>query len=357
MPAEDESDKVSELERELGANWSAIRDARGRALVLRQRLHDAAAALVPEDTSVVVFGSLARNELTSGSDIDWTLLVDGLANPRHYEDSMAIDDRVRELGHRGPGREGTFGGLAFSHDLIHRIGGNDDTNRNTTQRILLLLESAAIGPADAYERTIRNVLKRYVIEDYGWLHRSGPFNVPRFLQNDIARYWRTVAVDFAYKRRQRRGDGWAIRTVKLRLSRKMTFVAGLLACFSCATDPSLQIDEDAHGAASTHPVIEHLSAYLRKTPLEILAATVLGHEPLRPAGAELFGSYNDFLALLDDPAQREHLQGLPPQDASSDAVYQDARGISHRFQGAVDRIFLEENGTEFPRLTRAYGVF
>jgi len=37
----------------------------------------AAAALDSEDTSIVVSGSLARDEYTAGSDIDWTLLVDG----------------------------------------------------------------------------------------------------------------------------------------------------------------------------------------------------------------------------------------------------------------------------------------
>ena len=37
--------------------------------------------LTGEDTSIVVFGSLARSELTSGSDLDWVLLVDGFADP------------------------------------------------------------------------------------------------------------------------------------------------------------------------------------------------------------------------------------------------------------------------------------
>ena len=30
-----------------------------------------------DDLSLVVFGSLARGEWTSGSDVDWTLLIDG----------------------------------------------------------------------------------------------------------------------------------------------------------------------------------------------------------------------------------------------------------------------------------------
>jgi len=35
--------------------------------------------------------------------------------------------------------------MAFRHDIIHQIGGQNDTNKNTNHRILLLLESRAIG--------------------------------------------------------------------------------------------------------------------------------------------------------------------------------------------------------------------
>ena len=34
--------------------------------------------------------------------------------------------------------------MAFSHEIVHHIGGQADTNRNTTQRILLLLEATAL---------------------------------------------------------------------------------------------------------------------------------------------------------------------------------------------------------------------
>jgi len=56
--------------------------------------------------------------------------------------------------------------MAFSHDIIHQIGGQNDTNKNTTQRILLLLESMTIGKNNqAYERVIKGVINRYLEED------------------------------------------------------------------------------------------------------------------------------------------------------------------------------------------------
>jgi predicted nucleotidyltransferase len=226
------------LQKRLAADWQALAKARASSLQKREELRNALESLDSQDTSIVVFGSLARDEFTSGSDIDWTLLVDGIADPEHYDIALEIQKHVKEIEKRPPGREGTFGGLTISHDLIHRIGGEDDTNRNTTQRILLLLESTPIGRTEAHDRVIHNVISRYVSEDYGLL-RSRTWNnvlVPRFLQNDIARYWRTVTVDFAYKQRQRSDEGWALRVIKLRLSRKLTYISGLLMCFACEFD-------------------------------------------------------------------------------------------------------------------------
>jgi hypothetical protein len=67
----------------------------------------------------------------------------------------------------------------------------------------LLLESAPVGRRDAFDRVLDSVLSRYILEDARFLQESAQFHVPRFLLNDFARYWRTMAVDFAYKRRTR----------------------------------------------------------------------------------------------------------------------------------------------------------
>ena len=104
-----------------------------------------------------MFGSLARGEWTSGSDLDWTYLIDGGANSDHLFIAQRIQRLLEEnkAKFRPPSPTGTFGNMAFSHDIIHQIGGQNDTNKNTTQRVLLLLESCAIGKrTDAHERVI-----------------------------------------------------------------------------------------------------------------------------------------------------------------------------------------------------------
>lgn len=204
--APDSESPIIRLRDQLGAEWPNITAARERALEARVLLNRELRSIIPAETSLVVFGSLARGEFTSGSDVDWTLLVDSYADPSHYLAAQRIRARLSEKGFGSPNPGGPFGSLTFSHDLIHHIGGDDDTNRNTTQRLLLLLESASIGDSEAYDRVVEQVLTRYVDED---MVASGdsPFRVPRFLQNDIARYWRTMAVDFAHKRRVRDAKG------------------------------------------------------------------------------------------------------------------------------------------------------
>jgi predicted nucleotidyltransferase len=354
---------VELLEDSLGGNWINLQKARERGLAEKERLTAAFKDLHMEDTSTVVFGSIARDDVTSGSDIDWTLLIDGLANPRHLDTALEIENALRNLGVKPPGQEGTFGGLAFSHDIIHNIGGEDDTNKNTTQRVLLLLESSPVGLRDAYDRVIRQVLNRYIIEDWGWIYDK--VKVPRFLLNDIVRYWRTIAVDFGYKRKQRQGKGWALRTIKLRMSRKLTYASGLLACFSCYLDPHLQNeikDTTTRDSNRTHPVVLYLSKLMGQTPIDIFSNTILMYDKTKPeilykSAKKVIDSYDQFISLIDNEETRNHLEYLEPAKAENDRIYQNAREISCSFQEGLNGVFLEENGTDLFSLTKTYGVF
>lgn len=348
---------IEELEQEVGASWIHLRKARKKASEIKQQLTENLSSLLTEEISTVVFGSLARNEFTEGSDLDWTLLIDGRANSQHLNAKHEIGEQISKLDLRKPGKEGTFGDLAFSHDIIHKIGGGDDTNKNTTQRILLLLESTTIGRNEAYNRVLKEILNRYVTEDWGLTNEL--IDVPRFLLNDIARYWRTVAVDFAYKRKERQGQGWAIRTIKLRMSRKLTFAAGLLTCFSCATNDELinKIKNCEEIECRPQIMVDHLFSLIRLTPLDRLAHIILPYKQLHPHVKQIIENYNSFIELLSNSEKRNHLENLLAEDVAKDRDYKYAREISHDFQNGLNKIFLEENGTMLYKLTKKYGVF
>ena len=310
-----------------------------------------------EDTSLVVFGSLARGEWTSKSDLDWTYLIDGEANSDHLRISQEIQRFFTAEGFVEPGPTGTFGNMAFSHDVIHQIGGQNDSNRNTTQRILLLLESCPIGRrTEAYERVLRGVINRYLEEDVHLLTRdSKAYRVPRFLLNDIVRFWRTMAVDFASKQRDRAGEGWGLRNAKLRMSRKLIFASGLLVCFSSNLDSDLQNQISTDKNDIRLKLINHIRNHVRLTPLEILAKSMEQYEVPEPVAKELVEAYGSFLSLLDSEKSRKALQILRAADSRTDPTFQQVRKISGSFERALDHIFFEN--PYIAPLTRKYGVF
>lgn len=342
-------------------NSDLLRDCRDASFGTRAELDNLLSTKIPrytsEDTSLVVFGSLARGEWTSKSDLDWTYLIDGEANSDHLKISQKIQRIFKDEEYEAPGTTGTFGNMAFSHDIIHQIGGQYDTNKNTTQRILLLLESCPIGKrAEAHERVIRAVINRYLEEDVHPLtHGSKKYRVPRFLLNDIVRFWRTMAVDFASKQRDRAGEGWGLRNAKLRMSRKLIFASGLLVCFSANLDPELnrQISTDQNDIKSN--LTNHIRDYVRLTPLQILAKSMEQYEVSEAIAKQLFGAYSEFLRLLDDEKSRRALEALRASDSRTDPTFQQVREISKTFENALDHIFFE-NPTVKP-LTRKYGVF
>jgi predicted nucleotidyltransferase len=341
----------------LGIELPSINGARLDAQRFRSHFDAAVFGLTSEDTSIVVFGSLARDEFTDGSDVDWTLLVDGVADPKHLDLARQVKGILKSMEAKEPGQEGVFGNLAFSHDIVHQIGGEDDSNSNTTKRILLILESHPIGRRDSFDRVLSHVLNRYIGEDPRFLQPDARFQVPRFLLNDFARYWRTMAVDFAHKRRTRGGTGMAIRNIKLRMSRKLIFVSGLLGCFSVHL--LLPDEEKAAVLAADNPsqeFVRHLRHVFAQTPLEILAGVVNRHNHLGPLGKKLFSAYDEFLGALRDPSKRAHLDSLAPGAAEGDPLFQELRARSHEFRDALLELFFDEK-TGLAQLTRTYGVF
>jgi predicted nucleotidyltransferase len=357
-------DDLAKLEAAAGVTWAAISQARQLAIETRDILGRLVREkrLVPPDTSFVVFGSLGRLEFTPDSDIDWALLVDGPADDGHSQALIPLRALLEEQGHKKPREGGAFGSLVFSHELVHRIGGDSDTNSNMTRRILLLLEARALVDSDdVWDRVLLVLLTRYLIDDFGY-HTSSDqaARVPRFLLNDIVRLWRTMAVDFAAKRRERGGEGWGIRNFKLRMSRKLTLAAGLIACLGCKLRPPRPVG--AVPATQTQgdytaTLANHLLSFVNRTPLEVLAwgCREFGASP--DAVRKLFGSYNAFLEILSNKESRKRLEDLHPKQAIEDEGFIMTRRIGDDFQAGLSDLFFRSQDRELIEAVQRYGVF
>jgi hypothetical protein len=346
---------IETLEQRLGKRWNAIAEARVTTDALVSQLVEAVGDLGDPNIAVVTTGSLGRGEATRDSDADWVLLVDGLSNPDHALLIREIGDRIRAILPKDVGPTGTFGDIVVSHQLVHYIAGTRDTNENLTRRILLLSESRALSNPIVRERVIRNVLARYVVHDRSVASRSSKRQtIPHFLLNDVVRYWRTIASDYASKMWERHRREWGIRNIKLRFSRKLLFIWGLLAAFSgelFATESLRSVEKDDEYFVLLADLIREQTEV---TPLELLARVSLDVTP--EIGDAIFSSYDEFLAALADPIARKRLESVKFEDAPNDPTYDALRQSSQRFREAVNQLFFDKH-PKLPSLIRQFGVF
>jgi hypothetical protein len=278
-------------------------------------------------------------------------MIDGPSDMTHFDVAKAIADKLEELGFKKPGPTAVFGTMASSHPLVHHIGGEEDTNQNTTRRILLLLESVWLSDNVTQERVIRSILERYIVGDPPSTS-ARQFHVPLFLLNDVIRYWRTMAVDYATKKWQRSNDGWALRNIKLRMSRKLLYAKGLLACLLC--------DEEFGGLHAEKGAVEQdlmsrCFALTRVSAIDTIA-NVAFRVGAFDIGRRILDSYDAFLLMLADRDKREALEKLGFGD-SSDALFKEQRANSNKFQEGLEQLFFESRNDRLTKLTKRYGVF
>lgn len=309
---------------------AAARAATERGL---QERRDRIASLdVDEDASVVLMGSWGRREITSESDDDFMVLLLGEARD---DARPSIAEVADALGGKAPGREEIFGRQVALDDLRDKIGRDEDSNANLTRRMLLMLESVAICGEQVHKDARRALIEGYLaanVKDY---------RPPRFLLNDLVRYWRTIAVDFESKMRARKGEGWGLRNAKLRLSRKALFAGGLLPVLDCYRHPGSEM-------------LDYLDERMAVPPLDRLADVFVDRGAL-DAGVRTLAAYDDFLAILDHREKRRELNELGVEGAAESAVFRRIAELGKEFEAGLLALLFDD--PELRHWVREYLVF
>lgn len=351
---------VHKIAKQIRAKWPGYELAAQGTInaegALRQALtSEPGSRRLGSDASLVLCGSFARREMLDGSDFDWSLLIDGVVDNSHAEQARSIATALKDNKLPSPGSSGTFGNLVFSHELVHRIGGGADSNANLTRRMLMLLESRPFSLSNAdscgsvWDNVLKNILQRYFEID---VHFSpvGQRKLPRFLLNDLTRYWRTICVDYAAKHHEQDGNKWAIRNAKLRFSRKLLYASGLAFCLSCQINPPKVFHTDLFGKRpdeSADPYIERAMAFARTPALEYLAAFmsnfVTDEQRRRKIAKRVFGAYNAWLELLGAPMKRKELESLTHADAEKSELFKTVREKGAEFAKGLELLFFNRD--------------
>jgi len=317
---------LQRLAEEGGIDFPALFAARERTDAgLMERRNELGRLSCDADVAIVLMGSWGRGEITSESDDDFMLVVAG----ERREDLKPSLEAVGEILDSAPGPEDIFGKPVYAEDMRDKIGLRDDTNDNLTRRMLMLLESTPACNEAMWARVRQELLDGYMATEVK------AYRPPRFLLNDVVRYWRTMAVDFEAKHRSRSGEGWGLRNAKLRLSRKLLFSSGLLPVLECHNHDADKIPSFLAGRLELNPADRVAEAFLTYDSAE--------------AGVRAFRAYDAFISKVDDPEFRQSLKSLALDDADSSEDFRLVRDLGREFQSGLLSLLFDTDLYSFVR--------
>ena len=302
-----------------------VRDVLGRARAEADRqleaMRAAAKDVIPYDAGVIVGvnGSVARREVTSGSDVDLFFLTtrDDAEAARPIQE--AFRDRLRADGVKMPAHGGVFENPLSVKDILSNIGGDADTNAYLTRRMLYLLEGEWLHDRPAFENLREKLIGHYVrdsLEDR---------KLCRYLLNDVIRYWRTICVDFEEKTADG-GKPRAIRLVKLRFARMMLYFGGVAAI--------ARTDDDVPAETKRAMLLETFAM----PPADRLTQAFGDTEMEAPLAA-----YATFLNAIDDTAIRDALE-RDGHEGLETIEYQELLEVAREFRQGLQDVLVGPEG-------------
>lgn len=307
--------------------YSSIKDNYNHSNAVTEKLTSGLSSKIDpskgNDISAVIFGSYARLDASTVSDLDHLIVV----RNNDIDQSQlreALLETLAELDIPMPNPEGVFNGEVVTESLIENVGSFSDDYRTMSQRLLFLLESRQIFGKDLYEELIEDLLCFYgkdVVTD--------PRKNYVFLLNDLIRYFRTICVNYAYTKSTDEKK-WPLRNIKLRHSRVVMY-ASLIAML---------------GVLSTYrgaDINDRLKEFIVLTPLQRL------HRAYLEAGDTGFykiaGYYDVFLSHLNSGKTRKALTEISYDDRYSHTEFIVLKTNSDALSAELSRFFLDRRGS------------
>lgn len=281
---------------------------------------------------VVAFGSLARREYTQASDIDYLVLVDSAPDdpgePRELLELVktSLHHEAEAIGaaSKDPGSSGLFGKAVGTFDIINQVGLLGDTNFTHTRRMEILQESVSLLNTDLHAKILRRTIGRYIS-----LFDVAPSRPPRFLLNDMVRYWRQITVDYQAKAPTATDEPKAVlRYLKLLITRKNLAASSILPLLA-PRDDTIAWDV-------------YLETIYSLPPLARLA-TVTETAPtgVKEAVRTVFRVVDLFVQQTDDSEKRQRLAGVKWSARKDDEGFMALKASADELQEAFEHIFLD----------------
>lgn len=305
-----------------------------------------ATAELDECVDVIGLGSIGRFEMSLASDLDYLIVCH--ANDGHnHDDVIPLVDSLRcevlpgvEL--RKPGSTGLFGGALDDADLYDKIGLEKDSNTTHSRRVLVLEESISMHNPSLHSGLMQRMVSRYI--------NAIPFGrsiVPRFLMNDLARYWRQLAVD--YQAKTDTGGPSSLRRLKLIVPRKFTYAASVLPLLTLELRgvSRADLDETLVQAFAISPTLRFANEieYLSNSG-DNSSVTDLGRKALR--------ILDKCCGLLADSAFRERIEAMPVDAGNVSIELKAANDMARELQDVLEELFFSDILRD---LTRKFLVF
>ncbi len=268
----------------------ALLQARRRSLELLEQLRQELNPLADAVHTIAVTGSLARLDAVDASDVDLIVVLrDGDGDdPRRAENLMGeIDATLKGHGLSGA----TAGGIYRQPTTIAELtrpesrGVVNEAMHVFGQRMQLLIESRPVCNHEAYRSTLDAALHWYCPP---WQPGSG-IHPTDYLRHDLIRYHHAYRIAKLWAFQSDR-DGWALKQIKVRHSRLVTFASILFSLADPADTPTQR-----------H---ERLATAIQVSPLERLANLFHRFDvDLSP----LLDAYDFFVAAMADRTTRHVL--------------------------------------------------